>query len=165
MADDKPEEVITEETATPVEANAETTDKAAEAPLDEAAVKAAAKKKKNRRTVTHGHVHVLSTFNNTIITVSDEKGNVLTSSSAGAAGFRGSKKGTAYAAQIAAEKAIGAARQDYGLVKTDVSVKGVGMGREAAIRTLISQKVQVESIRDITGIPHGGVRPRKPKRN
>jgi small subunit ribosomal protein S11 len=163
MAEDNTPELEKVEVTAPEEAAVTTPD----APTEDAATgeKPVVKKKKNKRSVTHGHVHVLSTFNNTIITVSDEKGNVLTSSSAGAAGFRGSKKGTAYAAQIAAEKAIGAARQDYGLVKTDVSVKGVGMGREAAIRTLISQKIQVESIRDITGIPHGGVRPRKPKRN
>lgn len=135
-----------------------------EAPADEAA-KAAPKRKKNRRSVAHGHVHVLATFNNTIITVSDEKGNVLAGASAGSSGFRGSKKGTAYAAQVAAEKAIGTARQDFGMSKADVSVKGVGMGREAAIRTLINQKVTVENIRDITPIAHGGVRPRKPKRN
>lgn len=122
-------------------------------------------RKKTRRAVPAGHVHVLATFNNTIITVTDSKGNVLTSASAGSSGFRGSKKGTAYAAQVAAEKAIGSAKQDYGLEKADVSVQGVGMGREAAIRTLINQKIQVEQIRDRTSVAHGGVRPRKPKRN
>ena len=123
------------------------------------------RKKKNRRTVTSGQIHVLATFNNTIITVTDDKGNTLTTGSAGASGFRGSKKGTAYAAQIAAEKAVSSARQNYGLVKADVYVKGIGMGRDAAIRTLVSQKVQLENIKDVTGIPHGGVRPRRPKRN
>jgi small subunit ribosomal protein S11 len=123
------------------------------------------RKKKNRRTVTSGQIHVLATFNNTIITVTDDKGNTLATGSAGASGFRGSKKGTAYAAQIAAEKAIGLARQNFGLTKADVFVKGVGMGRDAAIRTLSSQKVQVENVKDVTGIPHGGVRPRRPKRN
>ena len=123
------------------------------------------RKKKNRRTVTSGQIHVLATFNNTIITVTDDKGNTLTTGSAGASGFRGSKKGTAYAAQIAAEKAVSAARQNYGLVKADVYVKGIGMGRDAAIRTLVAQKVQLENIKDVTGIPHGGVRPRRPKRN
>lgn len=123
------------------------------------------RKKKNRRTVTSGQIHVLATFNNTIITVTDDKGNTLATGSAGASGFRGSKKGTAYAAQIAAEKAISTARQNFGLVKADVFVKGVGMGRDAAIRTLSSQKVQVENVKDVTGIPHGGVRARRPKRN
>ncbi len=122
-------------------------------------------KKRSRRSVPAGHVHVLATFNNTIITVTDPAGNVLSTASAGSSGFRGSKKGTAYGAQVAAEKAIGTAKQDFGLDKADVSVKGVGLGREAAIRTLINQKIKVESIRDITGIAHGGVRPRKAKRN
>ncbi|PJE65132.1 30S ribosomal protein S11 [Candidatus Saccharibacteria bacterium CG10_big_fil_rev_8_21_14_0_10_47_8] len=134
-------------------------------PETEIPVKAAPKKKKSRRAVTQGLVHVLATFNNTIITVTDTSGNVLTTASAGSAGFRGSKKGTAYAAQVAAEKAISTAKQNYGLEKVDVSVRGVGMGREAAIRTLINQKVQVDSIKDITGIAHGGTRPRKAKRN
>lgn len=123
------------------------------------------KRKKNKRTVSEGHIHVLATFNNTIITITDTKGNTLSTGSAGASGFRGSKKGTAYAAQIAAEKAIETAKQSYGLSKADVFVKGVGMGRDAAVRTLINQKIQIENIRDITGIPHGGVRPRKAKRN
>ncbi|MBI5906807.1 30S ribosomal protein S11 [Candidatus Saccharibacteria bacterium] len=135
------------------------------APETEAPVKVAPKKKKSRRAVSQGMVHVLATFNNTIITVTDTRGNVLTTGSAGSCGFRGSKKGTAYAAQVAAEKAIGAAKQNYGLEKVDVSVRGIGMGREAAIRTLINQKVQVDSIKDITGIAHGGTRPRKAKRN
>ena len=126
---------------------------------------ARAKRKKNRRTVTNGQIHVLATFNNTIITITDDKGNTIATASAGASGFRGSKKGTAYAAQIAAEKAISTARQNFGLVKADVFVKGVGMGRDAAIRTLVSQRVQLENIKDVTGIPHGGVRPRKAKRN
>lgn len=123
------------------------------------------KKKKTKRSVAHAHIHVLATFNNTIVTVSDEKGNTLASGSAGASGFRGSKKGTAYAAQIAAEKAVAEAKQNYGISKADVFVKGIGLGREAAIRSLINQKIQLESVKDITGIPHGGVRPRKPKRN
>jgi small subunit ribosomal protein S11 len=122
-------------------------------------------KKKARRMVNKGRVYVLASFNNTIVTVTDEQGNVLVSASAGSSGFRGSKKGTAYAAQVAAEKAIGTAKDNFGLAQAEVSVNGVGLGREAAIRTLINQKIQVESIRDVTGIPHGGVRPRKSKRN
>lgn len=123
------------------------------------------RKKKSRRQVSHGQIHVLATFNNTIINVTDNSGNVLTTASAGSSGFRGSKKGTAYAAQIAAEKAITAAKQSYGVNKVEVIVKGVGMGREAAIRTLASQNVAIDNIKDITPIPHGGVRPRRPKRN
>jgi small subunit ribosomal protein S11 len=122
-------------------------------------------RKKARRSVPHGQVHILATFNNTIISVTDSKGGVLTTASAGSSGFRGSKKGTAYAAQIAAEKAIGGAKQAHGVSKVDVFIKGIGMGREAAIRTLSSQNVNVESIKDVTGIPHGGVRARSPKRN
>jgi len=125
---------------------------------------APSKRKKAKRSVPHGQIHVLATFNNTIITVTDSKGNTLTTASAGASGFRGSKKGTAYAAQVAAEKAIGSAKQGYGLSKADVFVKGIGQGRDAAVRTLINEKVQVDSIKDVTGIPHGGTRPRKQRR-
>lgn len=124
-----------------------------------------ARRKKTRRNVSHGQIHVLATFNNTIVSVTDTKGNILTTASAGSSGFRGSKKGTAYAAQIAAEKAVADAKQSYGVNKVDVFVKGVGMGREAAIRTLASQNVAIDSIKDITPVPHGGVRPRLPKRN
>lgn len=127
--------------------------------------KAKAKRKKARRAVHVGQVHVLATFNNTIVTVTDPKGNTLTNASAGSSGFRGSKKGTAYAAQVAAEKAITLAKQNFGLAKADVLVKGIGLGRDAAIRTLVAQKVDIENVRDITGVPHGGVRPRKAKRN
>jgi small subunit ribosomal protein S11 len=135
-------------------------------PAPEAATAAApaAKKKKIKRSVPSGQVHILATFNNTIVTFTDPKGAVLTISSAGACGFRGSKKGTAYAAQVAAEKAGNAARQQHGLSKVEVFVKGVGLGRDAAIRTLQNLNMQVESITDVTGVPHGGVRPRKARR-
>lgn len=129
------------------------------------AVVAAPKRKKAKRNVTHGHVHILASFNNTIITVTDPQGSSLSSASAGSSGFRGSKKGTAYAAQVAAEKAIAEAKQLHGVSKVDIFVKGVGLGREAAIRTVGNQDVLVETIKDVTGVPHGGVRPRKAKRN
>lgn len=122
------------------------------------------KKKKARRNIVQGQVHVLATFNNTIITVTDMQGNAIASASAGSSGFRGSKKGTAYAAQVAAEKAVETAKT-YGLSKVDVFVKGIGMGREAAIRTLSARQINIDNIKDVTGIPHGGVRPRKAKRN
>lgn len=122
------------------------------------------KRKKAKRTVAYGQLHVLATFNNTIVTFTDPKGGALTAASAGGCGFRGSKKGTAYAAQIAAEKAGQAAKQQYGLNKVDVYVKGVGLGRDAAIRSLSGLGIQVESIKDVTGVPHGGVRPRKARR-
>jgi small subunit ribosomal protein S11 len=124
----------------------------------------AAKKKKAKRIVAHGQAHILATFNNTIITVTDNQGGALSSCSAGRSGFRGSKKGTAYAAQVAAEKAVTAAKQLHGLNKVDVFVKGVGLGRDAAIRTLGNMDLQVESIKDVTGVAHGGVRPRKSRR-
>lgn len=121
-------------------------------------------KKKNRRSVPTGQLHVLATFNNTLIAFTDNKGNVLAQSSAGACGFKGSKKGTAYAAQVASEKAAEAAKSLYGLTKVDVFVKGVGLGRDAAVRSLQNYNIAVESIKDVTGIPHGGVRPPKARR-
>jgi small subunit ribosomal protein S11 len=164
MAEEKTETPVLEETQAPMAENTDApTDENTEAAAGELATKP--RRKKNRRTVSSGQIHVLATFNNTIITVTDDKGNTISTASAGASGFRGSKKGTAYAAQVAAEKAIGTARQNFGLTKADVFVKGVGLGRDAAIRTLASQKIQVENVKDVTGIPHGGVRPRRPKRN
>lgn len=121
-------------------------------------------KKKSKRTVANGQMHVQATFNNTIVTFSDKKGAVLTASSAGACGFRGSKKGTAYAAQVASEKAGTAAKQTYGLSSVDVMVKGVGLGRDAAIRALQNLDISVDTIKDVTAAPHGGVRPRKARR-
>ncbi|MGB4762100.1 MAG: 30S ribosomal protein S11 [Candidatus Saccharimonas sp.] len=125
---------------------------------------AASGKKKQRRSVPTGQLHIQATFNNTIVTFADSKGNVLAASSAGACGFRGSKKGTAYAAQVAAEKAAEAAKSGYGLSGVEVFVKGVGLGRDAAIRALQNFDITVNSIKDVTGVPHGGVRPRKARR-
>lgn len=124
----------------------------------------AVKKKKVKRSVPAGQLHVLATFNNTIITFTDPKGAVIATSSAGACGFRGSKKGTAYAAQVAAEKAGNTAKQQHGLSKVDVFLKGAGLGRDAAVRSLQNLNIQVETIADVTGVPHGGVRPRKARR-
>lgn len=123
-----------------------------------------AKKKKIKRSIPVGQMHVMATFNNTIITFTDNGGGVLAASSAGACGFRGSKKGTAYAAQVASEKAGQIVKQLHGLSKVDVYVKGIGLGREAAIRSLQNMDIHVTSIRDVTGIAHGGVRPRKARR-
>ncbi|HVW23460.1 MAG TPA: 30S ribosomal protein S11 [Candidatus Saccharimonadales bacterium] len=128
------------------------------------AVAAAPKRKKAKRSVPAGQVHILATFNNTIVTFTDSKGNVLASSSAGACGFRGSKKGTAYAAQVATERAAQIAKQSYGFSKADIFIKGIGLGRDAAVRSLPSLDISVESITDVTGVPHGGVRPRKARR-
>lgn len=124
-----------------------------------------AKKKKVKRSVPFGQMHIQATFNNTIVSFTDQTGAVLATSSAGACGFRGSKKGTAYAAQVAAEKAANTAKQQYGLAKVDVFVKGIGQGRDMAIRSLLNLDISVESIKDVTGQPHGGVRPRKARRN
>ncbi len=126
--------------------------------------KTAKRSKKQRVAVPTGKLHVQSTFNNTIVTFTDKKGNVLSQSSAGACGFRGSKKGTAYAAQIAAEKAATIAKDKHNLSSVDVFVKGVGLGRDAAIRAMSGVEIKVESIKDVTGVPHGGVRPKKARR-
>ena len=120
----------------------------------------AAKGRKGKRIVQSGQVHVQATFNNTIISVTDKKGEVLSSSSAGANGFRGSKKGTAYAAQIAAEKALEIAKRDHGISSVDVYVKGIGLGRDSAIRAVSAANIKIDSITDITPIEHGGVRPK-----
>lgn len=122
------------------------------------------RKKKAKRNVASGQAHILATFNNTIVTFTDSKGAVLATSSAGACGFRGSKKGTAYAAQIATEKAGQVAKTQYGLHKIDVFIKGIGLGRDAAIRSLQNLSIQIEQVSDVTGVPHGGVRPRKARR-
>ncbi|HSX31385.1 MAG TPA: 30S ribosomal protein S11 [Candidatus Saccharimonadales bacterium] len=124
----------------------------------------APKKKKVKRSVAAGQLHVQASFNNTIVTLTDANGGALATSSAGACGFRGSKKGTAYAAQVAAEKAGTTAKQTYGLAKVDAFVKGVGLGRDSAIRAMQTVGIAVESITDVTGVPHGGVRARKARR-
>lgn len=126
--------------------------------------KTTSSRKKQRRSVPAGQFHVHATFNNTIVTFADKKGNVLATASAGACGFRGSKKGTAYAAQIAAEKACEAVKSLHNLSSADVYVKGVGLGRDSAIRSLSNYDIAVTSIKDVTGVPHGGVRPRKARR-
>ena len=118
-------------------------------------------KKRAKRSVPLGQAHIQATFNNTIITFTDRHGNALSASSSGACGFRGSKKGTAFAAQIAVEKA---AKNQYGLTKVDVYVKGVGLGRDAAIRAISTAEMQIESISEVTGVPHGGVRAKRERR-
>ena len=116
--------------------------------------------KKGKRVVSAGQVHIQATFNNTIISVSDKTGGILSASSAGANGFRGSKKGTAYAAGIAAEKALEIAKKDHGLNSVDVYVKGIGLGRDSAIRAISSVGIKIDSITDVTPVAHGGVRPK-----
>ena len=121
------------------------------------------KKKKKRISVVKGKVYVQSTFNNTVVTVTDEKGNTLAWASAGTVGFKGSKKGTAYAAQLAAE-AVANQVKEAGVKRIDVFVKGPGAGRESSIRSLQAAGLTIESIKDTTPIPHNGCRPRKRRR-
>ncbi len=120
-------------------------------------------KKREKKAVHSGVVHILATFNNTHVTISDPEGNVIAWSSAGALGFRGSRKGTPFAAQQAAIKAASAAR-DHGMRAVEVRVKGPGSGRESAIRALSTVGLQVSTIKDVTPIPHNGCRPPKRRR-
>jgi small subunit ribosomal protein S11 len=132
-------------------------------PAAPAKEKKTATKKKERRLVPHAVAHIQATFNNTIVSVSDPEGNVLSWSSAGKIGFKGSRKGTPFAAQVAAQSAGNAAR-DLGVRTVDVVVRGPGAGRESAIRALQASGVDVKSIRDVTPIPHNGCRARKRRR-
>ena len=116
--------------------------------------------KKVKRIVNAGQVHIQATFNNTIVCVSDKTGGVLSASSAGACGFRGSKKGTAFAAGVAAEKALEVAKKNHALNSVDVYVSGIGLGRDAAIRAISAAGIKIDSIVDVTPIAHGGVRPK-----
>jgi small subunit ribosomal protein S11 len=121
------------------------------------------KKKREKKTVVEGNVYIQATFNNTIVTITDLKGNALSWCSAGSLGFRGAKKSTPYAAQTTAETATTRAR-DYGHQTVNVYVKGPGVGRESAIRSLGNLGLKVKTIKDITPIPHNGCRPRKSRR-
>lgn len=127
-----------------------------------AAPKAAKSKqaKKGKRIVNAGAVHIQATFNNTIVSVTDRAGNVLSASSAGANGFRGSKKGTAFAAGVAAEKALDIAKKNHALNSVDVYVSGIGLGRDAAVRAISAAGIKIDSIVDVTPVAHGGVRPK-----
>ena len=116
--------------------------------------------RKGKRIVNTGAVHIQATFNNTIISVTDRTGAVLSASSAGANGFRGSKKGTAFAAGVAAEKALDIAKKNHALNSVDVYVSGIGLGRDAAIRAISTVGIKIDSITDVTPIAHGGVRPK-----
>ena len=116
--------------------------------------------KKAKRNVPAGELHIQATFNNTIITITDKTGKALLASSAGANGFKGSKKGTAFAAGIAAEKVAAIAKKDFGMHSIDIFVKGVGLGRETAIRSIGAVGITIGSITDVTPVAHGGVRPK-----
>ncbi len=119
--------------------------------------------KKIKRTVTDGVAHINATFNNTIITITDRQGNALSWASAGGSGFRGSRKSTPFAAQVASETA-GRTAQDYGIKNLEVHVKGPGPGRESAVRALNAAGFRITNIADISPIPHNGCRPPKKRR-
>jgi small subunit ribosomal protein S11 len=121
------------------------------------------RRKKERKNIEHGCAHIKSTFNNSIVTLTDSVGNALSWSSAGALGFKGSRKSTPYAAQMAAETAASAA-MEHGLKSVEVYVKGPGAGREAAIRSLQAAGLEITLIKDVTPIPHNGCRPPKRRR-
>ena len=128
-----------------------------------AANKSSRPKRKDRKNVEYGVAHIRSTFNNTIVTITDKNGNALSWASAGGLGFRGSRKSTPFAAQMAAEVAAKAA-MEHGLKTVEVTVKGPGPGRESAIRALQSAGLEVTAIRDVTPVPHNGCRPPKRRR-
>ena len=121
------------------------------------------RRKKEKRLVPHGVAHIKATFNNTLISIADPEGNVIAWSSAGKIGFKGSRKGTPFAAQVAAQNAAQTAR-DLGMRSVDVEITGPGGGREPAVRALAASGMQVKSIRDVTPIPHNGCRPPKRRR-
>jgi small subunit ribosomal protein S11 len=120
-------------------------------------------RRRERKSVPEGKVFIQSTFNNTIITITDARGNVIAWGSSGTAGFKGSRKGTPYAAQLAAQEAANRAKE-HGLRQVEVFVRGPGSGREAAIRSLQASGISVMAIKDVTSIPHNGCRARKRRR-
>jgi small subunit ribosomal protein S11 len=120
-------------------------------------------RKRDRKNVSSGVVHIKSSFNNTIITISDGEGNVIAWASSGGVGFKGSRKSTPYAAQQAAEKAARAA-MEHGLRRAEVQVKGPGSGRDTAVRSIQNAGIEVVSIKDVTPVPHNGCRPPKRRR-
>ncbi len=115
--------------------------------------------KKQKRIVTEGIVHILSTFNNTIVTITDKQGNTLVWESGGTVGFKGTRKSSPYAAQLAAQKAAKRAMQEYGLQEVEVRIKGAGAGREPALRAIHAAGLKIKAIRDVTPLPHNGCRP------
>ncbi|MDO5644379.1 MAG: 30S ribosomal protein S11 [Dermabacter sp.] len=133
-------------------------------PKSRAAAAARKPRRKDKKNILNGQAHIKSTFNNTIVSITDPNGAVISWASAGQVGFKGSRKSTPYAAQMAAESAARRA-QEHGMKKVDVFVKGPGSGRETAIRSLTAAGLEVGSIQDVTPQPHNGVRPPKRRRN
>lgn len=121
------------------------------------------KKKKQKKNIQEGRAYIKSTFNNTIVTFTDMEGNSVAQSSSGAAGFKGSRKSTPYASQLAASAACEVAKS-HGIEKVEVFVKGIGSGRESALRAISASDIYVKSIKDVTPVPHNGCRPPKPRR-
>lgn len=122
------------------------------------------KSKKTRRVVEQGQAHIMASFNNTIVTITDMEGKTLSWASGGSAGFKGARESTPYAAQITSEQAVEKAKTLHGLKEVDVYIKGIGVGREQAIRGLISGGVELRGIFDITPVPHNGCRKKKVRR-
>ncbi len=161
MAEDKAPEIKKEEPSTPVKEEKKTEAKASEKAA--APAKKTGRKKPKRRIVPEGRAYIQAGFNNTIITITDPKGEVLCQSSAGANGFKGPKKATPYAAQTSAEKVAEKAKA-YGVEKVEVFIKGAGNGREQAMRGLLSGGITIDKITDRTAVPHNGCRPKKTRR-
>ena len=122
------------------------------------------KKKKENIRIKSGHAYIKATYNNTVVSLSDKSGNIISWASAGVAGFKGAKKATPYAAQIIAKIAVLKAKEEYGLEEVKVFVAGVGTGREAAIRSLNANGLEITVIKDVTSVPHNGCRPKKARR-
>jgi small subunit ribosomal protein S11 len=120
-------------------------------------------KRKDRKNVPNGIAHIQSTFNNTIVNITDQQGNTISWGSAGGMGFKGSRKSTPYAAQITATN-VARSAQEHGVSKVDVMVKGIGSGRETAVRSLQAAGLEIGSVMDVTPVPHNGCRPRKRRR-
>ena len=120
-------------------------------------------RKRDRKNISTGVIHIKSSFNNTIVSITDPQGNVIAWASSGVAGYKGSRKSTPFAAQLAAEKAARAA-QEHGLRRAEVQVKGPGSGRDAAVRSIQNTGIEVVSIKDVTPVPHNGCRPPKRRR-
>jgi len=120
-------------------------------------------KRKDKKVVPYGIAHIQSTFNNTIVNISDTNGNTIAWGSAGAMGFKGSRKSTPFAAQVTAT-AVARAAQEHGVARVDVMVKGIGAGRETAVRSLQAAGLEIGNILDVTPVPHNGCRPRKRRR-
>lgn len=127
------------------------------------AKKTVKKKKKQKKNIKEGRVYVKATFNNTIVTFTDVEGNVIASNSSGQSGFKGSRKATPYASQMAAQAAAEDAK-NHGIEKVEAFVKGIGSGRESALRAVQTSDIYISAINDVTSVPHNGCRPPKPRR-